>query len=150
MYSVLSQIGRDRYNKTIGEINAEAPLAQSIQIEIIKRVKTSPAQVALLDGHYLSQDGKSMTPIYRTDLADYSGLLSAHIVVTAPPEMILERRLNDEDCGRNLDIGLIKTEQDGEIGEAKRIGKLYDTPVYVIENVDMKRTVADFRSLLHV
>lgn len=150
MYEILSQIGRDRYNKTIGEINADVLLAQSIQIEIIKHTKKSVAQIALLDGHYLSQNGKSSVPIYRTDLVDYSGLLSAHVVVTASPEVILARRKNDGDFGRNLDIKLVKAELDGEVDEAKRIGKLYNTPVYIIENIELKKTVADFRNLLRI
>ena len=136
MSDTIHKASMERYSKSIVELNQDPILRDKLQYAIISSLKELQYSFTILDGHYIATD--PVGPIsanYNTN-ENYMIRFNAQVVLTAKPETILARRLVKNQGIWSTSIESIRSEQEMEISESKRIGSIFNTPVYVIDNDD--------------
>ena len=148
MSNTLHKTSMDRYSKSIVELNHDPILRDELQYSIVSSLKGLDYSFTILDGHYIATSPEGPIGANYNTNEGYLIRFDAQVVLTAKPETILARRLGKNQRMWPTDIEPIRREQEMEIAEAKRIGAIFNTPVYVIENIEVKDTAEKIWKLM--
>lgn len=140
MSDTLHKASMDRYSKSIVELNQDPILREKLQYAVISSLKELQYSFTILDGHYVATDPTGPIGANYNTNENYLIRFDAQVILTAKPETILARRLGKNQKMWSTSIESIRSEQEMEISEAKRLGAIFNTPVYIIDNIEAKDT----------
>ncbi len=150
MSNTLHRASMERYSKSIAELNEDRLKRDELQVEMISKLRSLDFAFTLLDGHYVTMSSEgAMCASYNTD-ANYFIRFDAQVVLTSKPEEIRTHRIKRNKEIWSIDLDVIRQEQEREVSEAYRIGGIFSTPVYVIENDSPKKAAKRIWKLLKV
>ncbi|MEM0143393.1 MAG: AAA family ATPase [Candidatus Parvarchaeum sp.] len=150
MSEILHNASMKKYSMSIVELNEDSIKRDTLQLEVVSSLRGLNFAFTLLDGHYITTNTQGgIGPSYNTDV-NYLIKFDAQVVLIAKPEEILARRIKKNQGIWSINLDSIRQEQDMEISEANRIGRMFNTPVYAIEDNEPKDTAKAICKLLKI
>ena len=149
MSHALEEAAQQKYSKSIGDINKDAEQVGRLTFEFIHSLRGKEQCTTILDGHYVMiNEHGAIIGRSHNESARYEVRFDALVVATAAPEVIHARRVEKREGRWPLVLDLVKKELKYELDAAREVSTKTGTPLYIIENVDVGKTVERLWKLL--
>lgn len=128
-------------------ISRQTQKIENVREYAVEYLAKLPHKLVILDSHYVEMSSGTARCIVSDQLKK---LINTHILIEAPPELILRRRIMDTTKTRDIDINMLRKEVDSEKKTAISISTETCKPLYILQNIEPVETSKKLFSILRM